>query len=220
MSCVEAFATGIKIESSDQSTFWEPIKGLRGPPNCEDQGSTKIWPLTHKKSSDQGPQKGRPSDQAHFLLIKNLDPGHKRFNRRHISDYLLCKFLHSKLESSQTEPQVNLCGHFQLDFRTPKWPWKRSKSILLSPGGSFTAYFRTPTSATPLSSCQVHSHTRTWAYLTTIATLLEHQYYRTAWSVLSTGTPTCENMQPWLESSKSHPSDRKWARFAWRWTSR
>ena len=27
MSCVEAFATGIKIESSDQSPFGVPIKG-------------------------------------------------------------------------------------------------------------------------------------------------------------------------------------------------
>ena len=29
MSHVEAFATGIKIESSDESPFWGPIKGSR-----------------------------------------------------------------------------------------------------------------------------------------------------------------------------------------------
>jgi len=39
--------------------------------------------------SDQELLKGRSSAQAHFLLIKDLDPGHKRFNRQHISDYPL-----------------------------------------------------------------------------------------------------------------------------------
>ena len=34
MSRVEAFATGIKIESSDQSPLGGPIKGSRWPPNC------------------------------------------------------------------------------------------------------------------------------------------------------------------------------------------
>ena len=34
MSRVEAFATAIKIESSDQSPFGGPIKGSRWPPNC------------------------------------------------------------------------------------------------------------------------------------------------------------------------------------------
>ena len=34
MSRVEAFATGIKIESSDQSSFGGLIKGLRWPPSC------------------------------------------------------------------------------------------------------------------------------------------------------------------------------------------
>ena len=37
MSRVEAFATRIKIQSSDQSPFWEPIKGSRLPPNCDNQ---------------------------------------------------------------------------------------------------------------------------------------------------------------------------------------
>ena len=34
MSRVEAFATGIKVESSDQSSFWWLIKGSRWPPIC------------------------------------------------------------------------------------------------------------------------------------------------------------------------------------------
>ena len=38
MSCVEAFIVGIKIESSDQSPFWEPIKEWRSLP--------KLWTRT------------------------------------------------------------------------------------------------------------------------------------------------------------------------------
>ena len=34
MSRVEAFATGIKTESSDQGPFEGPIKRSRQPPNC------------------------------------------------------------------------------------------------------------------------------------------------------------------------------------------
>lgn len=55
--------------------------------------------------------------------------------------------------------------------------------------------------------------TVTWAYLTAIATLLQYQHHRATWSVPSSGTPTYETMQPWLQSCKPHPSDRKGARF-------
>ena len=88
MSPVEAFATGIKIESSDQSPFWEPIKGSSPPPNYENQRIKNtplqfdLWPI--KNQAIKSFLKGRSSDQAHFLLIKKyLDPSRKRFNRRH-----------------------------------------------------------------------------------------------------------------------------------------
>jgi len=37
-------------------------------------------------SSDQELQRKRSSNWTHFLPIKNLDLGHKGFNRQHISD--------------------------------------------------------------------------------------------------------------------------------------
>ena len=81
--------TGIKIESSDQSPFWELIKRSRPSPNYENQRIKNaqfqfdLWPV--KKWSDQELLKRWSSDQAHFLPIKNLDPGRKCFNRRHTS---------------------------------------------------------------------------------------------------------------------------------------
>ena len=91
MSHVEAFATRIKIESSDQSPFGadQGIKVASKLQKAKDQERVCpiISPLNHKKSSNQELLKGRSSDQAHFLLIKDLDPGHQRFNRRHMSDY-------------------------------------------------------------------------------------------------------------------------------------
>ena len=43
MSRVEAFVTRIKIEPSDQSPFWELIKGSRSPPNCKNQRIKNAW---------------------------------------------------------------------------------------------------------------------------------------------------------------------------------
>ena len=56
MSRVEAFATAIKIESSDQSPFGGPIKGSRWPPNCYKSTiknallQSDLWPLKIKRS--------------------------------------------------------------------------------------------------------------------------------------------------------------------------
>ena len=73
MSRVEVFVTGIKIESSDQSLFWELIKITSKLQKSKDQKrAAPIWPLTCKKPSSQEPLKGRSSDQAHILLIKIL----------------------------------------------------------------------------------------------------------------------------------------------------
>ena len=70
------FLRGIKVTSE----LWK-LK--------DQECAAPIWPLTCKKMSDQELLKGRSSAQAHFLLIKNLDPGHKRFNRWYINDYPL-----------------------------------------------------------------------------------------------------------------------------------
>ena len=92
MSRVEVFVTGIKIESSNQSPFWELIKVTSKLRKSKDlKHAAPIRPLTCKKSSGQELLKGRSSDQAikHTFWQSNLDPGHKCFNRWHISDYPL-----------------------------------------------------------------------------------------------------------------------------------
>ena len=73
MSCVETFVTGIKIESSDQSLFWEPIKGSRWPPNC---GSRMCGcNLTFDPWKIKWSRVSEGNDQAYFLLIKKPDCG-------------------------------------------------------------------------------------------------------------------------------------------------
>ena len=66
--------------------FLRADQGIKGTSELRKSGKN-VWlqfaSLTRTKSSDQGPQKGQSSDQAHFLPIKNLDRGCKRFNRRH-----------------------------------------------------------------------------------------------------------------------------------------
>ena len=75
MSRVEAFVTGIKIESSNQSAFWELIKVTSKLWKSKDQKrAAPIWPLTCKKSSDQELLKGWSSDQAHISATKILTP--------------------------------------------------------------------------------------------------------------------------------------------------
>ena len=65
-------------QSSDQGDLWTAkIKESR---MC---GSILTFDPTKERL------KGRLSNQAHFLPIKNLHPGWKRFNRQHISDYPL-----------------------------------------------------------------------------------------------------------------------------------
>ena len=82
MTCVEAFT--IKTETSDQNPFWRPIKGSR---TAKVNGSRThgcnlaFEPL---KSSTQEPQKGTIQQLS---PIKSLDPGCKRLNRWHLSDY-------------------------------------------------------------------------------------------------------------------------------------
>ena len=78
MSGIEVFATGIKIKSST------------------DEGIKVTSELRKSKDLTFDPQKNQQSrafrdDQAikhTFLAIKNLDPGRKRFNRWHVSEYV------------------------------------------------------------------------------------------------------------------------------------
>ena len=70
MSRVEAFATGIKIESSDQSPFGGPIKDRDDLRTAKNQLSR-----THGCNVTFDPWKS--SDQAHLLPIKKLDRGRK-----------------------------------------------------------------------------------------------------------------------------------------------
>ena len=84
------FATWIKIESSDQSPLWGPIKVASKLLKSTDQRlKFDLWPLTLKNQAIKSLRREQSSDQAHFLLIKNFDCGCKRFNRWHISDYPL-----------------------------------------------------------------------------------------------------------------------------------
>ena len=116
---IEAFATGIKIESSDQSPFGRPIKGSRWPQNCKKQvqGHTAtIWPLTLGNQVIKSVRKERWSNQVHFLLIKKLDRSHKCFNRWHISDYPLIMADHLLVPCTQLVDQGS--EHHQKSCRT------------------------------------------------------------------------------------------------------
>ena len=96
MSRVEAFATGIKIESSDQTPFWRPIKGSRWPRAAKiNRSRVRSCNLTFDPENQaiKSLRRERSSNQAHFLLIKHFDCGRKRFNRQHISDYPLEKMI-------------------------------------------------------------------------------------------------------------------------------
>ena len=73
--------------------FWGPINHqseLQTAKNQKNQNSwATIWPLTPENWAIGSVRRERSSDQTHFLPIKKLDRGHKRFNRRRISDYPL-----------------------------------------------------------------------------------------------------------------------------------
>ena len=64
---VEVFATRIEIESNDQS------------PLGTDQGIKVTYKLLEVNNQER--TAAISSDQAHFLPIKKLDRGHKRFYR-------------------------------------------------------------------------------------------------------------------------------------------
>ena len=86
-SHVKVFGTRIKIQSSDESPFWEPIKGSSNLRTVKIKGSRRHasnLTFDHKNQLIKCFKKGWTSDQAQFLLIKNHDPNCKPFNRRHV----------------------------------------------------------------------------------------------------------------------------------------
>ena len=74
-----------------------------------------IWPLIRKKLSDQ----------AHFLPIKILDPTHKRFSRRHVSDYpLQCQEALGILDRGICTSLIPRPFFFFCSLVCIQWKWK------------------------------------------------------------------------------------------------
>jgi len=93
MSPVEAFATGIKMESSNQCSFWELIKGSRW--TLSDQ----YQPINTREALQcfvlWNPEKSSPlegNDQVIKDDFKIFDPGRKYFYYQYVSDHPLCSF--------------------------------------------------------------------------------------------------------------------------------
>ena len=89
MSRVEAFATGIKIESSNQSPFWGPIKGSK---TAKINGSrTHDCNMTFDPLKIKCSRAPEGNNQAIKHTFCSLDLGRKRkrLNRWHVSDYAL-----------------------------------------------------------------------------------------------------------------------------------
>ena len=87
MSHVEGYATRIKIESSNQSPFWRLIKGSGGLWTANQWINNtylqfNVWPFENQALKSLRREWSSFADQ-------NLDPGHKRLNRWHVSDYPL-----------------------------------------------------------------------------------------------------------------------------------
>ena len=107
MSRVEAFVTGIKIESSDQSPFGGANQGIKVTSELlkinnqqskinnqqstikNQECTTAMWPLTLWNQAIKSLRRVRSSDQAHFLPIKKPNCSRKRFYRQHVRDYPL-----------------------------------------------------------------------------------------------------------------------------------
>ena len=71
MSRVEELATVIKIESSNQRTFWEPIKDQESLKSIDQERMAAIWPLTLENQALEGLRRKQSSN---FLPIKSLIP--------------------------------------------------------------------------------------------------------------------------------------------------
>ena len=85
MSCVEAFATGIKVESSNQRTFLGANQGIKVASELLKINGSRIHGcnLTLENQVIKSLRREQSNDQAHFLPIKHFDRGCKGFSRRH-----------------------------------------------------------------------------------------------------------------------------------------
>ena len=81
-----------------------------------------IWPLTYWKSSDQEPT------IKHTWPIKVLDPGRKRFNRQHVSDYLFSLYLSLSLSLSLSLYYIYLFVYLQIIREQAKRLFKTASS--------------------------------------------------------------------------------------------
>ena len=78
-----------QLRSKLKSPSWDLIKRSRWPPNCKNQWMATVWPLNHRKSTNQEPQKG--TIKRSRTPIRNLDLSHKHFNRRHMTTHNLMR---------------------------------------------------------------------------------------------------------------------------------
>ena len=143
MSCVEAFATEIKIESreslfggrsrnqGDLGTAKTQEPTMHGYNLTLTLGNQAIKSLRRERSSDQAP---------FFLLIEKLNRGRKRFYRRHISDYILAlRLLVSSLYSHKPAIFLLSSGY----WLTRQFAGVAARSTLLL--YSYGEYFSTDT---------------------------------------------------------------------------
>ena len=73
MSCVEALATGIKIESSDQNPFWGQIKGPRIAKIIEEHTAAP-WPFENQAlKTSEGNDQAIFADQNSWSQLQILD---------------------------------------------------------------------------------------------------------------------------------------------------
>ena len=77
ISCVEVFATRIKIKSSNQSPFWaDPGMKVTSEPqkSMDQEGVATIWPLNHCKSSNQELQREQSNTLTYYHNVAKEHP--------------------------------------------------------------------------------------------------------------------------------------------------
>ena len=117
---VEALVIWIKIESKLNQVikaFLEsPSRNQGNLLNCENQQikharqQLDLWPVINQVIKCI--RREQSSNQAHFLPIKNLDPGGKHFNRWHISDYILFLDVRSRDDFGWFWMHEEVCGPY------------------------------------------------------------------------------------------------------------
>ena len=90
ISCVEALVTEMKIEKSFLRSNQEiKVTSELQKKSADQESMATVWPLNHRKSTNQEPQKG--TIKRSRTPIRNLDLSHKHFNRRHMTTHNLMR---------------------------------------------------------------------------------------------------------------------------------